>query len=161
MSYENDGNQWVVYDKNGEPVLMGTDHLSVAQIKRVDLALNTGEYRSQCENFVSIVANMTMDGEEDEDGNPFEMICEDAIETLNNLIASARHILAGYGEDAPYHENAELARLRLENEGLKLENEGLTRTVNELVNRVMELRKQIPDLAAIVGDGETGEQPTS
>lgn len=54
--------------------------------------------------------------------------------------------------------HAEIDRLRLENEGLRLVEKRLTQTIDELVNRVMELRQQIPDLAAIVGDSEPGDQ---
>lgn len=43
-------------------------------------------------DFVSMVANLTQDGETDDDGQEFAMENDDAIATLNRLIDMAREI---------------------------------------------------------------------
>ena len=43
--------------------------------------------------FARTVAGLTKDGEDDGDGQPFEMGAEDAIESMHTLISKARSIL--------------------------------------------------------------------
>ena len=51
--------------------------------------------RPEIRTFIRNVANMMKDGERDEDGREFIIECDDAVDTLHNLINEARRLESG------------------------------------------------------------------
>lgn len=72
-----------------EPRLMTT--YSPEDVRAAEQIIqNAGHYH----RFIQMIAHLTQDGEERDDGTFFDMPCDDAVTTLNRLIAESRDLIS-------------------------------------------------------------------